>query len=115
MLTRLAAGFCLFFLILGSAPALAQFDTASVVGTVRDAQSAVVPGATVTLTNTQTGISATKTTAADGAYEFASVKPGVYIVTSEKPGFSVALIENVDVLVAARRRVDLHMAVGPPT
>lgn len=114
---RIRVPICLALLLLlfTSAPALAQFDTASLVGTVRDAQNAVVPGATVTLTNTQTGISTTRTSAADGAYEFASVKPGTYLVTSEKPGFSVALIENVEVLVAARRRVDLQMAVGQLT
>lgn len=115
MRMRVPVGLSLLLVLFLAVPALAQFDTASVVGTVRDAQSAVVPGATVTLTNTETGISATRTSAADGAYEFASVKPGTYVVTSELSGFSVALVENIEVQVAARRRVDLQMFVGQVT
>ncbi len=92
--------------------AFAQFDTASVVGTIRDASGAVVQGATVTLTNTGTGVSQTKTSAADGSYEFFTVRPGTYVVTGEKSGFAIALVDNVQVQVAARLRVDLQMAVG---
>ena len=95
-----------------TARASAQFDTASVVGTVHDASGAVVPGATVTLTSTTTGITVTKTTGADGNYEFFTVRPGVYLVTAEKQGFSIALVDDVQVQVATRMRVDLKMSVG---
>jgi hypothetical protein len=97
---------------LHAAPAAAQFDTATVVGTVRDSSGGVVPGATVTLTNTATGVSATRTTNAEGNYEFFTVRPGMYIVTAEQTGFSIALVDQVQVQVAARLRVDLQMAVG---
>src|SRR5437773_2403503 len=92
--------------------ASAQFDTATVVGTVKDASGATVPDAKVTLTNTETGVSVVRTTAADGNYEFATVRPGIYIVSAEKSGFSMALMDNVQVQVAARLRVDLQMSVG---
>jgi hypothetical protein len=105
----------LVFLNLLPAPVFAQFDTASVVGTVRDASGAVVPDAKITLTNTATGISQPKTTGADGNYEFLTVKAGAYIVTAEKGGFSLALVDDVEVQVAARMRVDLAMAVGQVT
>jgi len=105
----------LVFLNLLPAPVFAQFDTASVVGTVRDASGAVVPDAKITLTNTATGISQPKTTGADGTYEFLTVKAGAYIVTAEKGGFSLALVDDVEVQVAARMRVDLAMAVGQVT
>jgi len=95
--------------------ALAQFDTASVVGTVRDQSGAVVPDATVTLTSTATGVSMTKTTNAEGSYEFFTVKAGVYVITAEKSGFALALIDNVQVQVAARLRVDLQIRVGQLT
>src|ERR1041384_6766124 len=93
-------------LLLSAAPVRAQFDTGSIVGTVRDMTGAVVPGATVTLTNSATGLSVTKTTGADGNYEFVTVRPGIYLVTAEKAGFALALVENVQVQVAARLRVD---------
>jgi hypothetical protein len=95
--------------------ASAQFDTASVVGTVHDASGAVVPDAKVTLTSTATGVALTRTTTADGSYEFVTVKSGIYIVTAEKAGFSLALVDNVQVQVAARLRVDMQMAVGQVT
>src|SRR5262245_45754941 len=102
----------LVLLLAFSTRAFAQFDTASVVGTVRDASGAVVPSATVTLTSTTTGITTAKVTGPEGTYEFFTVRPGVYLVTAEKTGFSLALVDNVQVLVAARMRVDLQMAVG---
>jgi hypothetical protein len=108
---------CLFVLALtfGAAPALAQFDTATVVGTVRDTSGAVVPGAKVTLTNAGTGISLVKQSAADGNYEFPAVRPGTYVVTAEQVGFAMALVDNVQIEVGARRRVDLQMPVGQVT
>ncbi len=98
--------------LFGAATARAQFETASVVGTVRDQSGAPMPGARVTLTNTATGVSLTRATSADGNYEFVTVKAGVYVVTAEMPGFSMALTENVQVQVGARMRVDLQLAVG---
>jgi len=103
----------LIFLLGAAIPrASAQFDTASVVGTVKDVSGAIVPDAKVTLTNTQTGVSVIRATSGDGNYEFNTVRPGIYLVSAEKPGFSIALMDNVEVQVAARLRVDLQMAVG---
>ena len=102
---------CLWSLML-AAPAFAQFDTATVVGTIRDASEAVVPDAKITLTRVDTGISVARQSADNGAFEFASVKPGIYVVTAEKAGFALALVENVIVQVGARLRVDLQMPLG---
>ncbi len=106
--------FCYSFVFvwLCAASAFAQFDTASVVGTVRDASGAVVPDAKVTLTNTATGVSAVRMSNAEGLYDFPTVRPGTYVVTAEKEGFAVALADNVEVLVGARQRVDLQMSLG---
>ena len=115
-LPRRSRGYVLAILMmLTAAPAHAQFDTGSIVGAVRDATGAVVPGATVTLTNAATGLSITKTTDAEGNYEFFTVRPGIYLVTAEQRGFAMALVDNVQVQVAARMRVDLQMAVGQIT
>ncbi len=102
---------CACALILPSA-ALAQFDTATVVGTVRDSSNATVADAKVTLTSSGTGISAVRMSADNGSFEFPAVRPGVYVVTAEKAGFALALVENVQVQVGARLRVDLQMPVG---
>jgi hypothetical protein len=109
---RLPIVFSLLALLFGAAPAHAQFDTASVIGTVKDNTGAVVPGATVTLTNIDTGITASKVTDGDGNYEFATVRVGRYRVTAELQGFSVALADNVQVTVGARQRVDLQLQPG---
>ena len=106
---------CTLLVILSAAPALAQFDSATVVGTVRDASGAVVPTAKVTLTGVETGISVVRTSGENGSFEFPAVKPGVYVVTAEKSGFALALVENVVVQVGARLRVDLQMPVGQVT
>jgi hypothetical protein len=95
-----------------ASPALAQFETASILGTVRDSTKAVVSGATVTVTNTQNGVSATKTTDSGGNYEFPTVRRGIYVVTAEKAGFAIAMTENVEVSLGSRQRVDLNLAVG---
>jgi hypothetical protein len=102
-------------LVFGIPRASAQFDTASVVGTVRDPSGGIVRDAKVTLTSIETGVSVVRSTNADGGYEFTTVKPGLYLVSSEKDGFSIALVDNVQVQVAARLRVDLQMAVGQLT
>src|SRR5215831_16754516 len=98
--------------LLTASSAWAQFETASVVGTVRDSSGAVVPGATVTLTGIETGVSASRTTNDSGLYEFVTVKAGLYVVTAEKQGFSSALVDNLQVQVGARQRVDLGLEVG---
>src|SRR5688500_1534824 len=97
-------------LLLGRSPAYAQFDSATVLGTVRDNTGAVVPGVTVTLTGIETGIATTKVTDENGNFEFATVRIGRYRVTAELSGFSVALADNVQVSVGARQRVELQLA-----
>src|SRR5262245_41916115 len=54
----------------------AQFDTATVLGTVKDPTGAVLTGATVTLKNIDTGITASVQTDGDGNFQFTNVKIG---------------------------------------
>ena len=75
---------CAFAVLLTASAARAQFDSATVVGTVRDASNAVVPTAKVTLTGVDTGISVVRTSSDNGSFEFPAVKPGIYVVTAEK-------------------------------
>src|SRR5437879_809156 len=77
--------------------ALAQFESASVLGYVRDASDAAVPNATVTLTNMATGIAQTKTTDGEGKYEFPSVQIGNYQILASAQGFDKARTETFNV------------------
>ncbi len=99
-------------LCLVSSVVYGQFDTASVVGTVRDNTAAVVPGATVTLSNLDTGITATRVSDENGSFEFMNVRIGRYKATAELQGFSIALADNIQVAVGARQRVDLQLKTG---
>ena len=98
-----------------ASPAWAQFETASVLGTVEDRSGGVVPGATVTLLSLDTGISSAKVSDEKGGYEFASVRIGNYKVSAELQGFAPAVANNVRVNIGARQRVDLTLSPGGMT
>ena len=101
--------------LLATAPLLAQFDTAEVLGTIRDNSGAAVSRASITLTNQGTGIEAKTTSGDDGNFTFTNVKIGVYTVTAEAAGFSKASAKDITVNVNARQRVDLTLQVGAVT
>ena len=77
-----------FFLALAVfvTPAMPQASTATVSGTIRDQTGAVIPGASVTLTNTATGISAKASANVAGFYFFPGIVPGPYDLVVEASG-----------------------------
>ena len=102
----------LFVSLFAARRASAQFDTATVVGTVKDASGGSIASAKVTLTHLETGISDTRSSNAGGNFEFVSVRPGSYLVAGEKEGFSIALMDGLRVEVGARVRADLQLEIG---
>ena len=96
----------LMLTVLYPAMAAAQFDTATVLGTVTDASGSHVPGVTVTLRNVDTGISASTVTDQDGSYQFLNVRIGAYTVRAELAGFSTAVAENMKQLTGVAVRDD---------
>ena len=105
----------LLVLLFTTSAALAQFDTATVLGTVNDSTGAIVARATVTLKNTNTGIVQTTQVDENGNYQFNNVKVGLYQITAEAQGFSKAVADNIQVTVNARQRVDLALRAGEVT
>ncbi len=95
--------------------AFAQFETATVLGSVRDSNEAALQNAPVTLKNIATEISQTATTDANGDYQFVNVKIGVYQVIVEANGFNRTVADNINVTVNARQRVDLSLQVASTT
>src|SRR5215813_7155020 len=98
--------------LLFAANTLAQFETATVLGTVRDPEGSVISGANVTLKNLATGISANTTTDTKGDYQFVNTKIGKYQIIAEASGFSRVIADEVDVTVNARQRVDLTLQIA---
>jgi hypothetical protein len=98
-----------------AATAFAQFETAALVGTVTDQSGGVVADALITATNTDTGVTQTRRSDANGHYEFVTLRIGNYLVTAEKAGFALALAENNRLEVGARLRVDFGLRVGQLT
>ncbi len=90
----------------------AQFDSAAVVGAVRDEKGGAISAAKVTLRNNDTGITLTTESTESGEFVFPTVRIGAYKLTAEKSGFTTAAADNVVLTVNARQRVDLALKVG---
>lgn len=80
-------------------------------GTVTDASGAVVPGATVTVTNTDTGVTEGFVTNSDGIYDTVSTPPGNYEIAFTKAGFKKFIRRPVTLDVGVIT-VDARLAVG---
>src|SRR3954452_12770193 len=89
-----------------------QFETAEVLGTVRDNTGAVLQNVPVTLRNEETGIEAKTRSDQSGQYDFFNVRVGRYTVAAEQAGFNKFNAEGVVVNVNARQRVDINMQLG---
>jgi len=102
--------------ILGiAAPAAAQFDRGQISGRVKDAQGAVVPGATVTATNTQTQIAVTTVSDGTGFYTFPNLPAGRYDIAAELQGFKKALRNNIQLDAAGSISLDFSLETGALT
>jgi hypothetical protein len=105
--------FLLFAITLSlSTVLLAQIDTGSIVGVVRDPSGAAIAGATVTLRNTATGVARVATTNQDGGYQFAALIPGVYSVQASATSFEPAVRTNIEIDVQSRPAIDFTLKVG---
>ena len=99
-------------MVLALAPSvMAQSTTGSILGDVSDLSGAVLPGATVRVTNKATGATREALTNEVGAFRFSGLPPANYSVTVEFPGFRSATRPNVT-LVGGTTKVDFQLEVG---
>src|SRR5438552_3659147 len=98
--------------LLLSAPAYAQRTTATIRGAIRDATQAVLPGATVTIVNEQTGFTRTTVTNEVGAYSIGELPPGSYKITAELQGFKGESRTGILMRVADDLTLDFQLATG---
>jgi hypothetical protein len=92
---RLSISIAVVALYLLSTNLFAQSSNATVSGFVQDPSQAYIPGATVTATNTQTGIVSTTVTNESGTYTIPSLLPGTYKLTAELPGFKTQVVNDI--------------------
>lgn len=97
------------------APAFAQGSASSLSGVVTDTAGGVVPGATVVVKNTATGVTFEATSGANGAFNVPALDPGVYSVTVSLAGFKTAVINDIRLLTATPASVTAKLEVGELT
>lgn len=104
--------FVLFAFLLTSLLAAAQIDTGAIVGTVTDQSGAALPGATITVKNTRTGVATTTTTNEQGQYQVLALIPGAYVVTATGSGMQAQTYDNVEIHVQSRPALNFKLALG---
>ena len=108
--------FCLFCLsltlFLAAGSAFGQGDRGTVTGTIADATNAVIPGAGVTATNTQTTAKYQTISTETGNYTLAQLPAGQYELTVELPGFKKYVRQGITVQVSVTSRQHHSAVVG---
>jgi hypothetical protein len=98
-----------------AATAHAQATTGELTGRITDSAGAVVPGVTVTLSSSETGLVRSAVTNESGEYLFVSVPPGRYTVAAELAGFKKVERQDVMVGVGTRQTLAVTLEVGAVT
>ena len=91
---------------------VAQSNTGSITGVVTDPNGAVVPNATVTVTNQGTNEARTVQTDGEGRYEVPSLSTGIYTVEASGSGFTATSVKDLRLAVGERARADIAMTAG---
>jgi Carboxypeptidase regulatory-like domain len=103
-------------LLAASRLACGQASTAGALsGTVVDPTGAVIPGATLTISQPSTGFTRTMTAAGNGAYSFPDLIPGQYVLKVSAKGFADAISNDVTVVTGRVLDLNIHMTVGSST
>src|SRR6266513_6302972 len=87
--------FAAFLILAASGVAWSQTVQGVITGTITDPTGAVVPGATVTITNVGTNVSQSTATGGDGSYRFGLVPPGAYTVEVKAANFAVVRASGI--------------------
>src|SRR5687767_7061864 len=92
-----------FVILFAASAAFSQY--AQLGGSVTDPTGALIPGVTITATNTDTGVSTTTITNESGAYSFPSLQPGrAYSLSASLPGFQTTTFTNINLPPAPVRQ-----------
>ncbi len=109
---KLAVSMSAITLALLTPAAYGQGVTGRIQGTVQDPSGASIPGATIVVTNPETGYRAEATTSQGGDYVVPNMPPGKYTVTATAAGFKAAVSNDVAVIVDGTTTVNFNLQVG---
>jgi len=112
MQCRLSLGFLTICWIVVSVTAVAQQNTGTILGVVKDSSGAVVPGAGVTMVNEETSLTRTVTTGENGAFRAPALPVGHYTVRVELAGFRTQAQRGLVLEVAQELVVNPTLEVG---
>ncbi|HEX4769801.1 MAG TPA: TonB-dependent receptor [Bryobacteraceae bacterium] len=101
--------------LMSTSPALAQVDTGSILGTVKDTSGAIIPGAAVTLRSEDTGQTLNTTSNTSGEFIFSPLKVGHYVVSAGFQGFQRVEHSAVSLDVQQRLVIDFVLPPGQMT
>src|SRR5438552_2601656 len=93
-------------------PLLSQANVGRIFGSINDPSGALIPGATVTITDVDRGVARTLITDEAGAYNAPSLPPGAYRVRAELTGFKTVERPNVVLEIAKELKIDLTLEPG---
>src|SRR5436190_8512039 len=99
-------------IVLSTAALGAQNIGATLQGLITDAQKAVLPGVTVTITNVDTGVVRTVVTDSTGWYRAAALMPGAYQMSMELTGFMTVKRGGMTLTTGQEPRIDITMQVA---
>lgn len=102
---------CLALCLGTAATRLMAQATAQIAGTVTDASGAVVPGATLTLKNTETNAERSSTSNTAGVFNFNDLQPGPYVITALTGGFA-PYTQNVEVTVGSHITINAKLSLS---
>src|SRR5262245_5719715 len=94
------------------ASAFGQTGSGALTGIAEDPTKALIPGVTITATNTDTGVAFTVVTNETGAYNFPSLLPGIYTLTAELSGFRSVSYTNIQLGTSETKRFNFVLEVG---
>lgn len=115
MKTSIRVLYAALFILVSPSLAFGQAVTGSIVGSITDNNGAAVPGAKVTITETNTGIVRNVTTNEDGSYVMPYLPPGSYRLEVEKSGFKKFAQTNIPLATGDKLRVNVALEVGQLT
>src|SRR5437763_3591050 len=97
---------------LGTSLVFAQTSMATILGTVRDTSGALIPGVSITVKHTESGLTRTVISAENGGYNVPLLPVGAYELTTTMPGFKQQVRSGINLVVGQEAVVNLTLEVG---